>query len=818
MATLIGTASNQIPTNGDLGTMAFQDSASISVGAISIGSGIPTIVANATTILVGNSTVNATINSTSFSGTSANATNLNSQPYTYYTNAGNITSGTLPYAQIPANVINTTANYTIPGIHTHTGGIAFSNTVTANGSNGTAGYVLTSAGATGNVYWAAGGGGGSGTVTSIAFANGLSGGTITTSGSVNVLAGNTQLISNTSGIWLDQTKVDITQLSNYSTVTGYITSNAAIAYTNAVSYVTAQSFANTLQVTSNAATAYTNAITYSGNAAQAYSNAVTYITTANFTVSGMHTYANGITFSNTVTANGSNGTAGQVLTSSGTTGNVYWAASVNTAAQYTWSNTQSFTNTITFANTNINNIVLSGNTSNVSAVNFYVSSGLSSGAVGSLFWHNADGTLNVQMDTNVSSALNQCQYFYVKASSTITIGQVCMITGAVGASGVLTAGPATGVTDGTYIMGIAAENIALNGFGYIQSFGPLKGFNLSAFAVGDILFYDTASTGGLTTTAPSSPNPVVQVAAVIHNGSGGSGSIFIRVTSRGKLKYQGDVLLTTPVNSDVLVYNSTTSLWVNSPTVNNATNLGGQPSTYYAQNSAIYSTFAQNTSVYSTFAQNTSVYSTFSQNSAVYSTFAQNTSVYSTFAQNTSVYSTFAQNTYLTTNYALLSGGLFTGSVNAASFTIGSNFIANTVQTTFGANVKINTGISILDSTGSQGTTGQVLTSNGAANVYWSTPSSSSTPLTTITTITSNYTVLSTDNLILCNSTSPIIVTLLSASSYVGKTWTFKNINTGSVTILPAGSDKIDGFSNMVMQFKYSAFSLTANSTGWIMT
>jgi hypothetical protein len=357
-------------------------------------------------------------------------------------------------------------------------------------------------------------------------------------------------------------------------------------------------------------------------------------------------------------------------------------------------------------------------------------------------------------------------------------------------------------------MGIAAENIALNGFGYIQSFGPLKGLNLSAFAVGDILFYDTASTGGLTTTAPSSPNPVVQVGAVMFSGFAPFGSIFIRVTSRGKLKYQGDVLLTTPVNSDVLVYNSATSLWVNSPTVNNATNLGGQPSTYYAQNSAIYSTFAQNTSVYSTFAQNTSVYSTFSQNSAVYSTFAQ----------NTSVYSTFAQNTYLTTNYALLSGGLFTGSVNAASFTIGSNFIANTVQTTFGANVKINTGISILDSTGSQGTTGQVLTSNGAANVYWSTPSSSSTPLTTITTITSNYTVLSTDNLILCNSTSPIIVTLLSASSYVGKTWTFKNINTGSVTILPAGSDKIDGFSNMVMQFKYSAFSLTANSTGWIMT
>ena len=372
----------------------------------------------------------------------------------------------------------------------------------------------------------------------------------------------------------------------------------------------------------------------------------------------MRTYANGITFSNTVTANGSNGTAGQVLTSSGATGNVYWAASVNTAAQYTWSNTQSFTNTITFANTNINNIVLSGNTSNVSAINFYVSSGLSSGAVGSLFWHNVDGTLNVQMDSNVSSALNQCQYFYVKASAAITIGQVCMITGAVGASGILTAGPATGVTDGTYIMGIAAENIDLNGFGYIQSFGPLKGFNLSTFADGDILFYDTASTGGLTKTAPSSPNPVVQVGAVIHNGSGSSGSIFIRVTTRGKLKQQGDVLLTTPVNSDVLVYNSATSLWVNSPTVNNATNLGGQPSTYYTSATNISSGTLADARLTANYSTGTAL--------------AANNSAYlgGTIAASYQLNSTLSANiaSYLPT---------YTGVVNGSSHTVGTTFTAN---------------------------------------------------------------------------------------------------------------------------------------------
>lgn len=38
MAQLIGTAPNQIPTNADLGTMAFQDVAAVTVGVINVAS------------------------------------------------------------------------------------------------------------------------------------------------------------------------------------------------------------------------------------------------------------------------------------------------------------------------------------------------------------------------------------------------------------------------------------------------------------------------------------------------------------------------------------------------------------------------------------------------------------------------------------------------------------------------------------------------------------------------------------------------------------------------------------------------------------
>ena len=53
-----------------------------------------------------------------------------------------------------------------------------------------------------------------------------------------------------------------------------------------------------------------------------------------------------------ISANGDYGTPGYVLTSSGSGSNVFWTSSsgfgVDSTAQYTWTNTQTFSNTITF--------------------------------------------------------------------------------------------------------------------------------------------------------------------------------------------------------------------------------------------------------------------------------------------------------------------------------------------------------------------------------------------------------------------------------------------------------------------------------------
>ena len=197
--------------------------------------------------------------------------------------------------------------------------------------------------------------------------------------------------------------------------------------------------------------------------------------------------------------------------------------------------------------------------------------------VGTVAWDGGT-TLGVQMTANVLGRVNESGYYYIKASSAITKGQVVMFTGAVGASGVPTGAPATGVTDGSYIMGIAAESLALNAFGLVQFIGTLRGVNTAAYADGDILWYNPAVTGGLTKTKPLAPNVKVQMAAVIS--ATNNGTILIRVSPGSELGgTDSNVQFGTLANGDLIQYDGTAQYWKNVPAstlpVGTATNLAG---------------------------------------------------------------------------------------------------------------------------------------------------------------------------------------------------------------------------------------------------
>ena len=178
---------------------------------------------------------------------------------------------------------------------------------------------------------------------------------------------------------------------------------------------------------------------------------------------------------------------------------------------------------------------------------------------GYAFWNSTQGGLEVQFDSSTAGTSTQDNFYYVKASAAITKGQVCYFTGAVGASGVMTAAPASGNIDGQNILGIAAENIANNGFGYIQWSGTLQGINLSSYTTGQKLYYDPTVTGGLTATAPAK-NTVQIVMGVVANAAN-NGTFVLKMTYYGQLEELSEVSISSPTSGQSFYYNGTT--WVN---------------------------------------------------------------------------------------------------------------------------------------------------------------------------------------------------------------------------------------------------------------
>ena len=203
--------------------------------------------------------------------------------------------------------------------------------------------------------------------------------------------------------------------------------------------------------------------------------------------------------------------------------------------------------------------------------------------IGTVAWDGGT-TLGIQMTANVLQPVGEAQYFYIKADSTITKGQLIMFTGAVGASGVIKGAPATGLTDGQYLMGIAAEDIATNGFGLVTSFGHVRGWNTTGAPVGetwvdgDILYYNPSIAGGLTKTQPTAPNVKATIAVVVNAAPAGSGDVFVRVSTGSVLGgTDSNVQFGTLAANDLIQYNGT--YWTNVTPAAIIAGAGGAPVT-----------------------------------------------------------------------------------------------------------------------------------------------------------------------------------------------------------------------------------------------
>ena len=238
-----------------------------------------------------------------------------------------------------------------------------------------------------------------------------------------------------------------------------------------------------------------------------------------------------------------------------------------------------------------NSVVTIDDTGNVSGI---LSQQFSNGsavtlAAGKMWYDGSTGAWNLGMGNgNITQQVGEEIFVYGKASAAITDSplQIIYHTGVVGASGVIQFAPTVaGITDVNAIIGIATENLALNGFGRATVFGVVRGITTNGTAFGevwaddDVIWYNPV-TGNPTKVEPVAPYIKVQVGLVIKAGAGGSGSFQVGIARGSKLGgTDSNVQFGTLANSDLIQYSTSLGYWTNVTPASVISSLGGAPVT-----------------------------------------------------------------------------------------------------------------------------------------------------------------------------------------------------------------------------------------------
>lgn len=209
--------------------------------------------------------------------------------------------------------------------------------------------------------------------------------------------------------------------------------------------------------------------------------------------------------------------------------------------------------------------------------------------VGTLYWSDDNATLEFSLEGGSTGQICQQLDFHPKntGATQINKGMAVMATGVVGASTKITC--ARAVANGSvlaqYMLGIAAQDIPVNSFGYVVWFGSVRGFNTTGaiktvpetWVDGDILYFDPVYPGELTKVEPNAPNLDLPIGIVTN--AANNGAIFVRMKTGESMNELHDVNTSAATNNDLLQYYGPGSYWRNvapsAVSVGTATNLSG---------------------------------------------------------------------------------------------------------------------------------------------------------------------------------------------------------------------------------------------------
>lgn len=186
------------------------------------------------------------------------------------------------------------------------------------------------------------------------------------------------------------------------------------------------------------------------------------------------------------------------------------------------------------------------------------------GAVGRLIWDDGDGTAHITLkggNVDLSIGQEEVALCYNGSGSPMTDGQLVYIDGAQGQRPDIRLASSATESSSSKTFGVVTEPIPAGEEGFVATFGLVKGLNTASFAEGAALWL-SASAGVFTDQMPQSPQHAVFIGYVVKSHAS-SGQIFVKIQNGYELQELHNVLITSVADDDVLMYNSASSLWMN---------------------------------------------------------------------------------------------------------------------------------------------------------------------------------------------------------------------------------------------------------------
>ncbi len=206
---------------------------------------------------------------------------------------------------------------------------------------------------------------------------------------------------------------------------------------------------------------------------------------------------------------------------------------------------------------------VSGTTATISLTGTYVTSVVGTSPISATGTTAITVTIDQAALTAGAATTSEALRTYVKnaTGSTITKGQAVYVTGADGTNALIGLASASADPTSSKTLGIAANTMTNNAFGYVIENGQLSNIDTSAATAGSSVWLGATPGSLVFNTPPAEPDHAVYL-GVVTKANPATGEILVKVQNGYELDELHDVFVGGVSTALPLVYSSTSSGWV----------------------------------------------------------------------------------------------------------------------------------------------------------------------------------------------------------------------------------------------------------------